>query len=541
MQRISKSRGRRTPRVSGRDEAGEGKGAARNGRRWATRALRVSKECFRRIVETTHEGIWMADLQGVTIFANPQMARLLGCTAEEMIGHPVFDFVFAEDHASVRQHFAQFLRAPAGQRIEERLRRKDGTELWALVAASVFRNQKDQPVGFLGMFADVTERRRMEAGLRLSMGTLETRVQERTAELQRSHQALAESEEKYRRLFESISDAALVFDAETRRFLEANAAALRLYGYTREEFLQLTHAATTVQPEDSEASIQLVLSGAAPHIPVRYHRRKDGTVFPVEIAGSTFTLNGRPMVCGIIRDITERKRAEEAIARARELEREILAISEREQQRLGQDLHDDLCQQLAGISFLSERLAGRLTAQGAATAAQAREITRMLEHAMTRTRDLARGLSPVGLQANGLADALRALAAHTKKVFQRDCRFRGGEPVLVPDPTSSFHLYRIAQEAVSNAVKHGRARLIEIELTTGPAPGCALTLAVRDNGIGFRPKSRPAKGMGLRIMQYRAEVLGGSLSISRQPGGGTAVVVCNVPGGPPLPGARGLK
>src|ERR1019366_2280154 len=107
-----------------------------------------------------------------------------------------------------------------------------------------------------------------------------------------SSQALAEKAIEHHRLFETISDAAFVFDAETRRFVEANEAALRLYGYTREEFLSLTHGAITAEPEDSEAAIQLTLAGVAPRIPLRYHRKKDGTVFPVEISGSTFTLQG---------------------------------------------------------------------------------------------------------------------------------------------------------------------------------------------------------------------------------------------------------
>ena len=253
----------------------------------AEAALRESEERCRRIVETTHEGIWMADLTGITAFVNPQMSRMLGATPEQMIGRPVYDFVFEEDCPVVRQHFAEFLQQPAGKRVEERLRRSDGAELWTVVAASVVMNAHRQPVSFLGMFTDITERKRMEEVLRDVQHTLERRVRERTAELQASHQAMAESEEKYRRLFETISDAAFVFEAEGRQFVEVNEAALRLYGYTREEFLKLTHRAITAEPEDSEATIQLTLAGVAPRIPLRYHRKKDGTIFPVEISAST--------------------------------------------------------------------------------------------------------------------------------------------------------------------------------------------------------------------------------------------------------------
>lgn len=485
--------------------------AAHHQRQSGQGALHETEQLCRRIVETTHEGIWMANLNGVTTFANPQMARMLGTSPEEMIGRSVFDFVFQEDHATVRQHFAEFLRERAGKRVEERLRRVDRTELWALVAANVIRDTRGEPVSFLGMFTDITERRKAEAGLRQMMDTLETRVQDRTAELGASHQALLESEEKYRQVFETIADGAFLFDGEARRMVEVNEAALRLYGYTREEFLKLKHTAITAEPDDSEATIQLVLTGRPLRIPLRYHRRKDRTIFPVEISASTFRFKGRPVVCGIIRDITQ----------SVELEREILTVSEQEQRRLGQDLHDDLCQQLAGIQFLSQTLASDLSARKAAEATQAREIAQMVQHAMTQTRELARGLSPVHFDAEGLADALRELALRTKNVFRIDCRFRCAAPVLVRDHTTAVHLYRLAQEAVGNAVKHGQAQRIDISLTRKTK---GLVLKVSDDGVGIARDLRKQQGMGLQIMHYRAEVMGGSLTVQRQPQGGTAVV-----------------
>ena len=492
---------------------------------------------------------------------------------------------------------------------------------------------------------EVTQQRRRD-----TRNSLERRVQERTAELQASNRALAESEEKYRRLFETVSDAAFVFAADTRQFVEVNEAALRLYGYSREEFLRLTHAAITAEQEDSEATIQLTLAGAAPRIPLRYHKKKDGTIFPVEISASTFTLKGRPMACGIIRDITARKQAEAALGRREqeladffaesplgllwvgpdgrvlrvnqaelellgrsgdevfgrhvsefhadprtaaevlrrlaerhtvqnyrarlrhkdgthrevlidanglweeaqlvhsrwftrditrrvELEREILAISERERRRLGHDLHDDLCQQLACIEFLTHRLAKDLAARSAASAPQAREIAQMAQRAMTRTRELARGLAPVRLEAQGLADALRELAAGTRKVFRCDCRFRCSPPVLVPNHAVAIHLYRIAQEAVGNALKHGNARRIDLLLA---AKGHSVTLAVTDNGLGM-PATLPRRtGMGLRIMRYRAEVMGGAFSVQPNPRGGTRVE-CTVPEGLCSPEERNTK
>ncbi len=161
----------------------------------------------------------------------------------------------------------------------------------------------------------------------------------------------------------------------------------------------------------------------------------------------------------------------------------------------------------------------------------------MVQRAMTQTRELARGLSPVRLEAEGLTDALRELAVGTRKVFGCDCRFRCDPPVLVPDHTVAIHLYRIAQEAVSNAIKHGKAQRIDIGLT---AHGRSVTLAVKDNGTGL-PRRLPRRtGMGLRIMRYRAEVIGGALMVEPVPGGGTRVL-CTVTEGRLPPETRNAK
>jgi two-component system, cell cycle sensor histidine kinase and response regulator CckA len=135
---------------------------------------------------------------------------------------------------------------------------------------------------------------------------------------------LQESEEKYRQLFRTVTDAIVLFDAETRQFIDANDAALNLYGYTREEFLRLRHRDITAEPEQSGVSIEQTLKGKLDRIPVRYHKAKDGTRFPVEISANTFTLKNREVLCGVVRDITDRKRSENELKRVHEaLERQV--------------------------------------------------------------------------------------------------------------------------------------------------------------------------------------------------------------------------
>lgn len=216
----------------------------------------------------------------------------------------------------------------------------------------------------------------------------------------------------------------------------------------------------------------------------------------------------------IFRDITERKR----------LEREILEIGDQERRRIGQDLHDGLCQHLAGIELMSQVLEQKLAGKSKADAKRAGEIARHVREAIGQTRALARGLSPVTLESEGLASALRELAANTEKMFGIVCRVQAPHTIPGAPAATGTHLYRIAQEAVSNGIKHGKASAVSIRLEKVDN---RLALEVRDNGAGI-PRVLPRHdGMGLRIMQYRAGMIGGLLSIEPGPDGGT-IVSCSL-------------
>jgi PAS domain S-box-containing protein len=217
----------------------------------------------------------------------------------------------------------------------------------------------------------------------------------------------------------------------------------------------------------------------------------------------------------IFRDITERKR----------LEKEILEISDQERRRIGQDLHDGLCQHLAGIELMSQVLEQKLSRRSKAESARAGEIARHVRDAISQTRSLARGLAPVTLESEGLSSALHELASYTERMFGVTCRVDASESVPVQAATVGTHLYRIAQEAVSNAIKHGKAGQLTIQLSSAPD---RTLLRVADNGRGFTQPAPPHRGMGLRIMHYRAGMLGGNLSVENNPTGG-AVVICSVP------------
>jgi signal transduction histidine kinase len=210
---------------------------------------------------------------------------------------------------------------------------------------------------------------------------------------------------------------------------------------------------------------------------------------------------------------------EEMIERER-LERELLEISEREQHRIGQDLHDSLCQHLTGATLAAQVLEEKLTALKLPVAADAGKMVELVEQGIDLSRKLARGLSPVEMTADGLMLALEEYAAATSELFKVSCRFECDSPVLIHNATTAGHLYRIAQEAVGNAMKHGRAGNILIRLEAVEA---STVLSIKDDGTGLPAGLSKSRGMGLRIMAHRSAMIGGVFHARRDDAGGTLV------------------
>jgi signal transduction histidine kinase len=210
------------------------------------------------------------------------------------------------------------------------------------------------------------------------------------------------------------------------------------------------------------------------------------------------------------------------------LEKQVIEVSEYEQQRIGRDLHDGLCQYLAAVGCAATALRIDLERGGAnELAAAAAEIEKLLEESVKQARTLAHGLVPVQLDEAGLPAALQELTGSTSRLFGMDCTFEfAGENGVMPSGKAT-HLYRIAQEAINNATKHGKAQNVEVRLS---ANSSAMSLSIADNGIGFSKTEKDMSGVGISIMHYRANVLGGEVEIEDRPSGGT-IVSCTVPTG----------
>ncbi len=203
----------------------------------------------------------------------------------------------------------------------------------------------------------------------------------------------------------------------------------------------------------------------------------------------------------------------------RRLEEELLEVCGREQRRIGQDLHDGLCQELVGMQYRLESLKALLAGWPEAVG-EAAKIGSYMAGAITKARTLARCFLPVEMGAEALTAAFRDLTAHTSELFRISCVFQQEGSIRLPDQVVSTEIYRIAQEALHNAVKHGHADAIRVSLRRERGH---VVLTVTDNGIGFPPKASLRPGMGLRIMHYRSDLIGATLSIGPAAGGGTMV------------------
>jgi len=324
---------------------------------------------------------------------------------------------------------------------------------------------------------------------------------------------------EFRSVTQSVDEAIVISDARGT-IIFWNEGAEMIFGYAEKEIigkplaLLIPIQSNVFQGRKLE---QLLFNKASP-IDGKTHELNgihvDGHQFPVELSLLTWTLGTSSFYTTIIRDITERKR----------LQKEILEISGREQQRIGQDLHDDLCQQLTAITLLSEVLEKKLSKQFSSEAADAAEIHTLIAQAIVQTRLLAKGLLPVDLEAHGLNTALEDMASNTEKLTHISCHMEHGKPVLISDSSVAIHLYRIAQEAVTNAIKHAQAKQIVIKLSENNG---YIILSITDNGVGIAKGPVQNDGLGLSIMNSRAETINAAFQIQRGDRGGT-VVTCSL-------------
>ncbi len=349
------------------------------------------------------------------------------------------------------------------------------------------------------------------AGLALSIHVLLT---ERDA----AARARLRAEHRYAQVFEASPQATWVHDPSNSRFLLVNAAARRQYGYTIEQFAQLPVEALAA--EDRRA---LPGDGDDTEPFETRHRTADGRVLDVELWSRTIDLEGRPATLVFALDVTER----------RSLGRALIEATASEQRRIAEELHDGLGQELTGLALSVRALATKAEREGTPLAAELAEVAALAGVCIQTSREIVQGLSPLSAVAQRLELALERLAARSSLSGTPVFFVAQGEGAVTLSSEVRNHLYRIAQEATQNALKHAAARRIEIRLTTVPH---AVRLEIQDDGRGLAGGA--SGGIGMRTMRLRAAAIGGRLWIQRRAEGGVRVA-CEIPRTPVSHAATG--
>lgn len=467
--------------------------------------LEESRDRYAELYDLAPMGYLTLDATGTIVKANLRAEALLGADRQDLVGARLSRFIGAESQDVWYLHLQRAMRGESRDTCEVGVR--DGGR--TLRAESVRHGDSLEPGQVFTVLFDISERKRMEQEIQRLNGELQARIDQRTAELIKSNEALRKSESRMRTILETAADAIVTID-ESGIIVSFNQTAERMFGYAADEAIGLSFDALMGaadgerggHPEDylrARRSIRTEVRGL----------RKNGELFPAELAVSEFADGGRRF-SAIITDISERRR----------LELEIAENSSAEQRRFAQDLHDGLCQELAGIGFMAGALEQKLRSQSSPEAPRMTQVVKLLGVATEKTRTLARGLFPVHLETAGLAAALHVLAEETEARHKVACRVNCAEGTDFADGNAATELYYIAREAINNAVKHGRAGTVVVTLTQHAG---RITLKIEDDGVGLADKLEPDKGMGLRIMDYRARRIGALLTVRKRSAGGTIV------------------
>ena len=523
--------------------------------------LRKLNETLTVLFQFAPDAIIIVDESGCIVRVNDQAKVMFGYTAKELIGNRIEMLMpsrFKKRHVRHQTHYMVEPRLrQMGAGLELYARRKDDTEFPVDIMLSPIETSEGRSV--IATVRDVTEQRRIEETLRKSREDLEVRVRERTAELTqananalaalearaRQHNAVAELSQRALEgrdldslLGDAVSLVPQILQVEFCEVLEllpkGDALLLRAGAGWKERYV-----GHVILPTGKESHGGFTLLSSSPvivedlqtetrfHSPALFveHRIRSGISVIVHGRGKPYGVLGahtaqqRKFTADDVHFLQSIANVLAAAIERRGLEEELLNISSREQRHIGQDLHDGLCQQLIGIEFRNSVLVQQLQKVPAAQA-EAAKIGESIRDVTRQARSLARGLSPVQIEPNGLMAALKNLTANAAKLFCLACSFECPRPVLVENPTMATHLYRIAQEATGNAIKHAQAKSIVVSLKQSDGE---LTLTIKDHGRGFSRASIAIEGMGLRIMEYRADMIGAMIRVDSTVGKGTTV------------------
>src|SRR6478735_6980058 len=479
-------------------------------RKRAEEAIRQSEKRYRTLFDLVPVAVYTCDAEGLIQEYNQHAVELWG--REPKRNDPSERFcgsfkIFYPDGRPMPHHKCPMARALRGEKLtatdlEILVERSSGARQNVLVSPTALRNGQGKIIGAINCLHDITVRKRTENALR-------------------------ESEERSRAVIHQ-STAGIAGTDLRGHIIFANEKFCSMLGYKERELVGKTIFEIT-HPGDLAESKRLfhrIVRKAEPYQLDKRYRRKDGSSLWVSVSASPLRdVEGKTQsAVSVVLDIGDQKKAQAILEdRARGLEGEILAISDREQRRLGQELHDSLCQHLTAIAFMARSVALRLEKHRVIEVEDIQKIAELINDGVTEARTIARGLHPVEMEPPGLVTALAALVKQPHWPVR--CRLEVDEEISVQDSTEALHLYRIAREAIINANKHASAREILVRMRRSTK---GIELSVIDDGVGVPADSALGSGMGFQIMEYRARSIGARLEIKQVKPQGTRVS-CYVP------------
>ncbi len=475
------------------------------------------------VVQSSHDAIAAKDLNGIVTDWNQSAERIFGYKANEIIGKSILMLIPPERQSEEKEILRKIRSGRSIDHYETIRSRKDGTLLDVALTISPIKDRDGKIVGVSKIARDITKQKK--------------------SDLRLTEQA---------RLLELTNEAILIRDHEDR-VTYWNRGAQELYGYSATEaFGQVTHKLLRTEHSEPLRKIYKKLERDNRWRGELVHRHKDGTKIFVmsHWVVDRDELGKRSSILETNADITARKQAELGLRRSKQmlekivhqrtralreanseleteinrrkgLEGQILEISDREQERLGQELHDGLCQQLTAIAFMARASALRLKDHRVADPAELEKIARLINNSVMDARNIAHDLHKEQIDAAGFEDALRDLAE--RKIWKTPCRFRCEHELNIEDDRVAYEIFRILREAVINANKHARAREIILEATRRRRE---FVFSVTDDGVGLNGHAKNHRpGLGFHIMQYRAQSIEARLELESPRRGGTRVAL----------------
>ncbi|MEI8358330.1 MAG: PAS domain S-box protein, partial [Deltaproteobacteria bacterium] len=451
------------------------------------------------IAARTDNAVILTDAQARIEWVNDGFERMTGYTLDDVKGRRPGDFLQGPDtDPTTIDYMRRRLAEGEGFNVELVNYSKFGRRYWLTIEVQPIHDERGEIANYMAIETDVTTRKESEEVAAIFRKCAKV----------------------------SWDPLYMIVPDDGYRFTYLNDAGCSFLGYSLGRLIgmNLSDVALDFDDESFRRMFEELKEGKSRVVETRV-RHADGQMIPIELSANYVEHAGQGFVFGWFHDISERKRLEVAVVEA----------SAHEQHRIGHDLHDGLGSYLGGVAFKAKVLEqGLAKSSSDQLSQQAGEIVKLLAGAMGQVRRLARGLDPVDVERFGLAKALEKLATDTVESYKVECTFlsRPEEPHV--DLAVARETYRIAQEAVHNAIRHGAAKHLDIRLE---ADAETIVVTVADDGKGFKhaePFPTPAissdsSGMGLRIMRYRAHTVGGEVYIDSEPGRGTEIrVVCPV-------------